>query len=314
MVRTSLERNTTHSKTFCGAFLSGDICDGAIKCNCICPSQKVACTIAQKPSIFQLPKKETVLNSCVKCVGSPQSWYMWLSEWREKTKYVTHVDGYRLRCSWWYKGLRLVHLSLKGVCVDVECVSLVSNVHQKSFNTTPSSRKNSKIVAFFISISSTMCTKTAKNSYVACFFFNDKIPWRQLSICIFPSIELSSEVPSFVVSNRKYHLFPLPCSDNHGKCEHSRVANASFHTSDDAEIHAWIWLRCRKHESTITYEWNGRNCKNVCKEKLLWCDETSKIDSIQHQRIHWNQHQFTLPQWIGSIRIISSSIPFTNRT
>lgn len=106
----------------------------------------------------------------MKCVGSPQSWYMWLSEWREKTKYVTHVDGYRLRCSWWYKGLRLVHLSLKGVCVDVECVSLVSNVHQKSFNTTPSSRKNSKIVAFFISISSTMCTKTAKNSYVACFF------------------------------------------------------------------------------------------------------------------------------------------------
>lgn len=68
----------------------------------------------------------------MKCVGSPQSWYMWLSEWREKTKYVTHVDGYRLRCSWWYKGLRLVHLSLKGVCVDVECVCLWYRTYTKN--------------------------------------------------------------------------------------------------------------------------------------------------------------------------------------
>lgn len=81
----------------------------------------------------------------MKCVGSPQSWYMWLSEWREKTKYVTHVDGYRLRCSWWYKGLRLVHLSLKGVCGCRVCVSLVSNVHQKSFNTTPIAEKTAKL-------------------------------------------------------------------------------------------------------------------------------------------------------------------------
>lgn len=70
-------------------------------------------TSTSKTSHISTTEKKLVLNFCVWSLASSINGRL-LSGSREKTICVTHVDGYRLQCSWWYKGLRLV-LALGGV-------------------------------------------------------------------------------------------------------------------------------------------------------------------------------------------------------